>query len=120
MPFVRAKVSCAITEEQELRLKGRLGRAIGQIPGKSEAYLLLSFEDNCRLWLRGEKDPTVAYIEAAIFGNEDHRGFDRFAAEAAKAFSEVLGIRADRICIRFEDISSWSVGGQFLDRRFFM
>ena len=119
MPFVRAKVSCGITEEQEILLKSRIGRAIGQIPGKSEAYLLLSFEDNCRMWLRGEKDPPAAYIEAAIFGNVDHRGFDRFAREATEAFSEVLGIRADRIYIRFEDISSWSVGGQFLDRRMF-
>ena len=119
MPFVRAKVSCGITEEQEILLKSRIGRAIGQIPGKSEAYLLLSFEDNCRMWLRGEKDPPAAYIEAAIFGNVDHRGFDRFAREATEAFSEVLGIRADRIYIQFEDISSWSVGGQFLDRRMF-
>lgn len=45
MPFVRSKVSCAVDEEQEIQLKSRLGRAIELIPGKTEDYLLLSFEE---------------------------------------------------------------------------
>ena len=29
--------------------------------------LLLEFEDNCRLWLRGKNDEPIAYLEAAIY-----------------------------------------------------
>lgn len=117
MPFIKSKVSCELTTEQELDLKRRIGKAIELVPGKSEEYLLLEFEDNCRLWLRGEQDAPIAYIEAAIFGNENHLGYDAFSAEITKAFVKVLGIPPDRIYIKYEDIIAWGVSGQYIDRR---
>lgn len=119
MPFIKCRVSCGITTEQELELKRRFGKAIELVPGKSEEYLLLEFEDNCRLWLRGQQDAPIAYIEAAIFGSEGHFGYDAFTAEITKAFTEVLEIPPDRVYIKYEDITDWGVSGQFIDRRMF-
>lgn len=119
MPFIKVRISCHITDEQEKALKTRFGKAISLVPGKSEEYLLLEFEDNCRLWLRGEQDEPIAYIEAAIFGNEGHLGYDAFSAEITKAFVEVLGIPSDRIYIKYEDITAWGVAGRYIDRRMF-
>lgn len=64
-----------------------MGKAIGMVPGKSEAYLLLEFEDNSRLWLRGDDSAPTAYIEAAIFGNESHAGYREFTSEVTKMFT---------------------------------
>lgn len=119
MPFIKCKVSCEMTKEQELALKRRFGKAIELVPGKSEDYLLLEFENNCHLWLRGEQDAPISYIEAAIFGNEGHFGYDTFTAEITKAFTEVLGIQPDRVYIKYEDITAWGVSGQYIDRRMF-
>lgn len=119
MPFIKVRISCHITDEQEKALKTRFGKAIELVPGKSEEYLLLEFEDNCRLWLRGENDPPVAYIEAAIFGNEGHFGYDAFTAEITKVFAEVLGIPSDRVYIKYEDIAAWGVSGRYIDRAMF-
>ena len=119
MPFIKSKVSCKVSLEKESELKVRLGQAIEIIPGKSEQYLLLEFEDNCHLWLRGKNDKPIAYIEAAIFGNEDHRQFSNFSASVTKIYNKVLNIPVENIHIKFEDIVSWSVGGQFIDRRVF-
>ena len=46
MPFVRTKVSCPITEEQEIRLKSGLGKAIELISGKTEEYLMSFFYED--------------------------------------------------------------------------
>ncbi len=73
MPFIKSKVSVPLSKEQEKEIKTKMGKAIELVPGKSEHYLLLEFEDNCRLWLRGKKDDPIVYIEAAIFGNESHQ-----------------------------------------------
>ena len=59
--------------------------------------LLLEFEDNCRLWLRGKNDEPIAYLEAAIFGNEPHYGYEAFTAETTNLFAGVLNIRPDHI-----------------------
>lgn len=119
MPFVRSKVNCTITEEQEIQLKSGLGRAIELIPGKTEEYLLLSFEDKCSLWLRGRKDEPAAYIEAAVFGNEYHTGYMAFTREVTRIFREVLNIPAGNIYIRFEDIKAWGTGTQYIGSAMF-
>ena len=116
MPFVIAKVNTPISKAQEAEIKTRLGKAIENIPGKSEDSLLFSIEDNCHLYLRGDGEQKIAYIQAGIFGNEDHMGFGRFGAEATATFREVLGIPFENIYIRFDDITAWSVGGMFIDR----
>ena len=92
MPFIKIKTSCPISKEQESRLKSKLGKTIGLVPGKSEAYLLLEFEDKCRLWLRGKNTEPIVYIEAAIFGNENHAGYPAFTAAISEIFHDVLGV----------------------------
>ena len=117
MPFILSKVSDSVSKEQEIALKKGLGKAISMIQGKSEAYLLCEFEDNCRLWLRGEQNEPIAYITVSIFGNESHSGNDRFFAEVTRLYNEVLSIPSDRIYIKYDDISVWGVNGVTIDRR---
>lgn len=77
------------------------------IPGKSEKSLLLQFEDNCHLWRRGQNEDSVAYIEAAVFGCENHVGYTAFTMEVSRIFQEVLKIPKENIYIRYEDIPAW-------------
>ena len=116
MPFIISRTNCCISRQQELQLKTRLGKAIELVPGKSEKYLMLGFEDNCRLYRGGDNSQSMAYIEAAIWGNEAHLGYDRFTAEVARIFHEVLGIAPDCIYIRYSDIPDWGVAGMNFDR----
>ena len=61
----------------------------------------------------------MAYIIAAIFGNEEHLGYPEFTAEVTHAFGDVLGIRPENVYIKYEDIAAWGVGGQYVDWSFF-
>lgn len=119
MPFITCKVNRPVSREQEVELKTRMGRAIALVPGKSEQYLLLNLEPESRLWLRGDDSQPLAYIDAAIFGNEGHHGYVQFTAEVTRAFGDVLGIPPENIYIKFEDIAAWGVGGQYIDRSYF-
>ena len=116
MPFIVTRANVPISATQEVALKERFGRAIARVPGKSEAGLLLAFEGDAHLWLAGGNEPT-AYVEASIFANEGHAGYGAFAAEAATALGNVLGIPPERVYMRFSDIPVWSVGGMLIDRR---
>ena len=116
MPFIISRTNRSISREQEQQLKTRLGKAICLVPGKSEQYLMLGFEDNCRLWLRGDDSQPMAYVEAAIWGNEAHLGYDEFTAEVTRIFHDVLGIAPDCIYIRYSDIPDRGVAGHNFDR----
>ena len=93
-----------------------MGKAIEFVPGKSEEYLLLGFEAESHLYLRGDNSQPIAYIQASIFGNESHAGYDNFSAEVTKIFHEVLGIPEANIYICYADIPDWAVGGMNIDR----
>ena len=116
MPFVKAKINIPVSREQETEIKSCIGKAIENVPGKNENYLLFGLEENQHLYLRGNGTQKIAYIEVSIFGNEDHIGFDRFGADITAVLYRVLDIPPENIYIKFDDIRAWSVGGQFIDR----
>lgn len=119
MPFVKVKTSAAMTDAQEVCLKEAFGEAIALVPGKSEEYLLLEFESDAHLWIRGHRDEPAAYIEAAIFGNEGHAGYAAFTQAVTATLGEVLEIAPANVFIKFEDITGWSTAGMYIDRRQF-
>ena len=111
MPFIIAKVNVPMNIEQEQEIKAHLGHAIEAVPGKSEEYLMIGFEDNYHFWLRGDNSKPAAYIEVSIFGNEKHYGYEKLTYEITEAFNKVLGIASENIYIRYEDIKIWGVNG---------
>ncbi len=113
MPFIFSKVNIPISKEQERELKSQLGKAISLVPGKSEEYLLTGFEDNCRMYLRGNDSEPLAYVEADIFGNEEHLGYDRLTMAITAMFGEVLGIAPNHVYVNYRDIPGWSTSGMW-------
>ena len=111
MPFIIARVNVPVKNEQEEKIKSLLGRAIELVQGKSEQYLMICFEDNCRFWLRGDDSLPAAYIEVSIFGNDCHYGYDALTQEITRAFHDVLGIPSENIYLKYDDIHVWGVNG---------
>ena len=111
MPFIDAKVSVPITNEQEVELKSRLGQAISLIPGKSESWLMTGFEDNYHLYFRGDNSAPMAYIEVRIIGGPDKAAFSKMTAEITKIFNEVLGIAPDHMYIKYSATPDWGWNG---------
>ena len=119
MPFVIVRTSTPIAPDQERQLKEQIGAAIAHVPGKSEQGLLLAFEGNCHLWLAGENDQPIAYVEASVFANESHEGYEAFSVEVALVLRDVLGIHPQHTYVRYADIPVWSVANMLVDRHAF-
>ena len=111
MPFIISRVNIDITEDEEIRIKSALGKAIELVPGKSEAYLMIIFEKNTYIWLRGNNGESFAYIEVKIFGNEAHYGYDAFTKMVTEIYSRILSIKPENIYLIYEDIKTWGVRG---------
>ncbi|MCR4683839.1 MAG: hypothetical protein K5649_00070 [Lachnospiraceae bacterium] len=111
MPFIDAKVSVTITDEQEKELKSRLGQAISIIPGKSESWLMTGFEDNYHLYFRGDNSAPMAFIEVRLFGGPNKEAFSRMTAEITKIFGDVLQIAPDHMYIKYSATPDWGWNG---------
>ena len=115
MPFCLCRVNVPVSREQEHSIKARFGEAVAHALGLDEKYLLLGIESGCRLYLRGGGDDPVAYVEVNVFGNEQHRGYDRLTKEITQLFHAVLSIPPGNIYVKYSDISCWGVGGMTFD-----
>ncbi len=112
MPFIHTMSSTAISPEQEKAIKSRMGKAISIIPGKSENWLMLDFEDSCRLYFKGSNELPSAFIEVKLFGKASADAYERLTAELTEIVSSELGIPSDRIYVKYEEVSYWGFNGR--------
>ena len=68
MPFINVKISENLSDTQVDNIKSRLGEAISLIPGKSETWLMVNIQDNCKLYFKGTNDKPTAFTDVSIFG----------------------------------------------------
>lgn len=111
MPFIGTKVNVKVSKEQETQLKEELGRAIEIIPGKTEQWLMLELEDNCRMYFRGNQDSGMAFVEVKIYGKAEKRVLHELTGKICEIFEEVLGISSDSTYIKYEEVANWGWNG---------
>lgn len=111
MPFINSKVSVKLTEDKKENIKRQLGDAITIIPGKSERWLMVGFEDCCELYFQGNNDAPSAFVEVKIFGKASHDCYNRLTGKICSILQSELGIQPDRIYVKYEEVSEWGWNG---------
>lgn len=111
MPYIRTTVSNELTDEKREAIKTKLGQAIALIPGKSESWLMLSFEDNMKMYFRGDESEDYAYLEVSLFGSASDAAYDRLTAALSEIINEELGIGRENIYIKYEEAEHWGWNG---------
>ena len=110
MPYIETKTSASITDKQVKSMKIRMGEAISIIPGKSESWLMLDFEDNCHLYFKGTDQPS-AFLEVKIYGKANADVYNKLTAKLTEIVSSELNIPTDRIYVKYEEVSFWVFNG---------
>ena len=111
MPYIATKTNVKISADSEAKIRAALGKAIEAIRGKSERWLMLSFDDEARMAFRGEATPT-AMIEVEIFGSASSEEYAELTARITAIVSGELNIPADRIYVKYEEIDTWGFAGE--------
>lgn len=110
MPFIQTKTNKTITAEQEKQIKERLGK-VAAIIGKSESWLMLGFEDNCRMYFKGDNSKPMAFVEVKLYGSAPKSAYEKMTAEICTIFGDVLGISADCVYVKYEEVENWGWNG---------
>ena len=110
MPFINTRTSAEISEEQEKQLKEKMGSAISLI-GKSESWLMLNFDDNCRMYFKGDNKEPIAMVEIALFGKASDSQYDALTEELTKEIAEILDIAPSNIYIKYDEVKHWGYNG---------
>ncbi|MDF2944854.1 MAG: hypothetical protein K0S01_3712 [Herbinix sp.] len=108
MPFINTKTNVEISKGKEVIIKQKLGKAIELIPGKNEDGLMVSFEDRCSLYYKGESDKPIAFVEVMILGSSTKDAYQNLSEAITNILFEELSIAPEQIYIRYEETQYWA------------
>ncbi len=111
MPYISTKTNVTITKDKEKAIKSKLGKAIELIPGKSENWLMLAFEDQCSLYFKGNSDQPIAFVEVKLFGSSNASAYDKLTTEITTILKEELEIAPNQIYVKYEEVQNWGWNG---------
>ena len=111
MPFLNARVSVKMTSDEELKIKEALGQAITLLPGKSEQWLMVGFQDNYHLFFQGSNNEASAFIEVKVYGKAKSDNYDALTKRITDIFHSELDIPSSRIYVEYEETPYWGFDG---------
>lgn len=110
MPYIHTTTNVGISGRKEQSLKQRMGEAISLIPGKSEGWLMLSFQDDVHMFFRGEDEP-CAICQVKLFGAAEEEDYANLTEALTDILSEELELDPARVYITYEEIGVWGWNG---------
>ena len=110
MPCIQMKTNVEITPQLEKILKSKFGKAIELLPGKSEDWLMLSFEGSCHLYFQGTGEP-AAFVDVEIFGKADRSAYNRLTASIMEILEKELSVSPSRIYVHYGETQNWGWNG---------
>lgn len=111
MPYINARTTFKLSEKEKETIKSRMGDLIRTIPGKSETWLMVSFDDDKTLYFRGVKMEKAAVIEVKIAGTTSRENKNRLTNLLCEFFENEMEIPKDNIYVIFSDIADWGWNG---------
>lgn len=112
MPYIDSKVTVSLSKEQKDKLKTELGQIITCIPGKSETYLMIGFEDNYSLYFGGNELSQGAFVEVKIFGSTSEEALEQVTHKICELYKKELDIPPHNIYVKYEFVNHWGWNGR--------
>lgn len=106
MPFINTKTNVKITDADRETLKLEFGKAI-ELVGKSESWLMLNFEDDCKMYFKGESSSPIAFVDVSVFGKSTDEGCENMTKEICSVLNRVLAIPADKVYVKYSGTTQW-------------
>lgn len=112
MPFVDARLSVTLTDEQKDAIKAELGKAVSTF-GKGEGFLMVGIADDYDLWLGGRRLDRGAYVSFSMIGETPDEECGSFTAAVCAILERVADIPGDSVYVTFHPLSArrWGWNG---------
>lgn len=109
MPYIKTSTNVQINEEKLNTIKTKMGEAI-RLMGKTEDWLMLEFDDNMKMYFKGQNDSGIAFLDVRVLGNVN--GSNEMTQELTNIISTELNISPSNIYISYQGYSDWGYNGR--------
>lgn len=114
MPYVQIRTNREISKEKEIAIKERLGRAITLL-GKTEQWLMVEVIDSCHMYMGGEDNKGIAYVNVKIFGKSNDESYNKFTSEVTDMLTSMNeDMSPSDVYVSYEEHPRWGWNGSNL------
>ena len=110
MPYIKTTNNVKIDDVKAESIKAKFGKAIESFPGKSEGWLMLSFDDAKKMYFKGSPEP-CAIAEVSLYGGVNTAAAENMTALVTDILAAELGIAPARIYVKYDGIDHWGWNG---------
>lgn len=108
MPYIKTSTNIKIDDEKLISIKSKMGEAI-RLMGKTEDWLMLEFDDNMKMFFKGNSDSGIAFLDVKVLGSVSNS--NEMTKELTNIISTELEISPSNIYISYQGYSDWGYNG---------
>ena len=107
MPFISTKTNKSIDKITAKALKEAYASAIELLPGKTEKWLMLSFEGDTQMAFHGDMESPMAFLTVSLVGSASDEAYDALTKRLCEIMGDLLGIAPDMVYVKYEEVDHW-------------
>ena len=111
MPYIEAKLSVKLDENQKNDLQKKLADSVSSAFSKPTAYILTNIEDEKSLYMGGNKVEKGAYIVIRALGSVSKPSCQAATKEICNMLISDYGLTGSNIYITYHPVDLWGWNG---------
>ena len=111
MPYIEAKLSVKLDDNQKDELQRKLSDVTSSALSKPKQYIMTEIEDGKTLFMSEKKLEKGAYISVKLFGSTTKSACQVLTQNICKILSEDLGIDGSHIYVTYHPVDLWGWNG---------
>ena len=110
MPYIEAKLSIKLDDNQKNDLQIKLTEAVSAAFSKPKAYIMTGIEDEKSLYMAENKIDNGAYISVSLLGSASKPACQTLTANICDILS-VYGVDASKVYVTYHPVDLWGWNG---------
>ena len=111
MPYIQARLSTKLDENQKSDLQSKLTDVVSLAFSKPKNYVMAEVQDECSLYMAGNKTEKGAYISVSLLGSAPKDKCNMVTQKACEILSNEYGLDGSKVYISFHPVELWGWNG---------
>ena len=110
MPYIEAKISVELDENQKNELQAKLTDVVSGAFSKPKAYIMANIEDKKSLYMAENKINNGAYISVSLLGSASRPACQTLTKDICNILSN-YGIDGSKVYVTYHPVDLWGWNG---------
>lgn len=110
MPYIEAKLSVKLDENQKNELQAKLTDVVADAFSKPKTYIMAGIEDEKSLYMAAKKLEQGAYISVSLLGSASKSACQTLTKSICDILSD-YGIDSSRVYVTYHPVDLWGWNG---------